>query len=827
MTLTRKPGQGFTWRAALIGGLLVALWAACLARAAPAFAVRHQYTAIILAFGAVFTFFVVKLAFYRAGAAVAVLLAAGVSVVLFALGGFAGLTLPRLPSVRGIWLLVALTVVLTVPFYLFVLKRLLPRSAGISPEELAVIYAILVAGIGGAFVTKISVESATEYWKDEWKLEKWLPPHFLPEPDARAQAPPGDAKTASQARSSFYQDRGAREGWLNGRSKVPWIAWLFTGGDRNRPLSEWTFPLFFWIVLVLTFEFFFLLVALVFRKRWVEEERLPFPMAQYPITLIGDGSAAHDRSVFAGRAPWIAFGIGLALCAYSLIRISPTNFQSVEPGITYLFAPQLQTRVDLTGYRFVPDFTFLIWLSPFALLFIIFAPSEVMLTMLVTFFIINVLLNWIIAWFGLHTEGLVDYLSRGLTLGGVAGLVFWSFVFNWKTLARLFAAFFRGTKGPEEGRIWSLRTALIAFWAVSMLLAVAIYPRNFGSYFTATSRWLLLGGTAFVFLYVLLSRLYERRDASEDVPLGARSLILLIACLGLSFVALTLPGRTIGLVMAGSAVAFSYVFGSMRIHAENPMTDLDFYHAGRLDAAIQARYLPGPSAPGVAAPENHWWNTPEGVESQFYGWGFASFFRIYGPQGWFLGAFKVGHDTGTRANDILKAIVFALLVGALVAAPMTLHYGYKYGYSTGRPLSTWSEDTFTWMNRTYIFGTSPMEPPIHFDRSKLYTLPLMCFVVVGVLMYLRREYSWWPFHPVGFVTAGFLAGNMGNPGSFWFTIFIAWLLKRQIFRWFGVRFFRQRVQPLFVFAMMGIVMGIIIYLLRFTLEFGVGALAWH
>jgi hypothetical protein len=53
-------------------------------------------------------------------------------------------------------------------------------------------------------------------------------------------------------------------------------------------------------------------------------------------------------------------------------------------------------------------------------------------------------------------------------------------------------------------------------------------------------------------------------------------------------------------------------------------------------------------------------------------------------------------------------------------------------------------------------------------------------------------------------------------------VLVAWFLKRMIFKWFGVRFFREKVQPVLVFVAMGLVLGTIIFLARFAIELGIG-----
>jgi hypothetical protein len=79
-------------------------------------------------------------------------------------------------------------------------------------------------------------------------------------------------------------------------------------------------------------------------------------------------------------------------------------------------------------------------------------------------------------------------------------------------------------------------------------------------------------------------------------------------------------------------------------------------------------------------------------------------------------------------------------------------------------------------------------------------------------MYMKRERVGWPFSPVGVViAAGLSYFRSYSTGTIWLPILIVLVVKRIIYRWFGVRFFRERVIPVVLFAMMGLMTGMFIY----------------
>jgi hypothetical protein len=62
---------------------------------------------------------------------------------------------------------------------------------------------------------------------------------------------------------------------------------------------------------------------------------------------------------------------------------------------------------------------------------------------------------------------------------------------------------------------------------------------------------------------------------------------------------------------------------------------------------------------------------------------------------------------------------------------------------------------------------------------------------------MRRQFLWWPFHPIGYVTAETGIGN-----SFWFHYFLAWVFKGIVLRYGGHRLYVQTM-PFVLGLMLG------------------------
>ena len=76
--------------------------------------------------------------------------------------------------------------------------------------------------------------------------------------------------------------------------------------------------------------------------------------------------------------------------------------------------------------------------------------------------------------------------------------------------------------------------------------------------------------------------------------------------------------------------------------------------------------------------------------------------------------------------------------------------------------------------------------------------------LMGLLIFLRHRYTWWPFHPVGLAISGSYLARRTS-----FTVFVAWLIKLVMLKVGGPAFYRKS-RPLFVGLLAGYVVGVAI-----------------
>ncbi len=112
--------------------------------------------------------------------------------------------------------------------------------------------------------------------------------------------------------------------WLVPSNAGNAIAWYYEGLPRgaNLPWDVWVLPMFWWMTVVAAAFVMLSCVAAIFRKQWVQHERLIFPAMAPLMDMVsepGDGQKwlpafTHNRLF------WIGFGISFGILAWNCIN---------------------------------------------------------------------------------------------------------------------------------------------------------------------------------------------------------------------------------------------------------------------------------------------------------------------------------------------------------------------------------------------------------------------------------------------------------------------------------------------------------------------------
>ncbi|NOZ64512.1 MAG: hypothetical protein GXO71_06240 [Caldiserica bacterium] len=168
--------------------------------------------------------------------------------------------------------------------------KLLHRKSSLNPKELIIVYIMMIVACSiiswGFVLNLLSILAGFQYYASP--VNKWgelilphIPKWLLPQ--------------GSEVVRAFY------EGLAPG-TPIPWSAWIR--------------PLFFWSLFILAAYFLMIAVMVVFRKTWIEEERILFPLTQLPLAMSQEENKSFFPPLFKNPLFWIGFAIPFLI--YSL-----------------------------------------------------------------------------------------------------------------------------------------------------------------------------------------------------------------------------------------------------------------------------------------------------------------------------------------------------------------------------------------------------------------------------------------------------------------------------------------------------------------------------
>ena len=126
--------------------------------------------------------------------------------------------------------------------------------------------------------------------------------------------------------------------------KVQVMAILCLGGD-------WIVPLFFWTLMLIALFWTVLCVVVIFRRQWVDQERLVFPVAWFGLEISRkENPKLLVALFFRNQCMWIGFGLAfftiywilfmlLILHFFHLVEVSISAFYLLSGQFPFNFVP--------------------------------------------------------------------------------------------------------------------------------------------------------------------------------------------------------------------------------------------------------------------------------------------------------------------------------------------------------------------------------------------------------------------------------------------------------------------------------------------------------
>ncbi|MEM2294558.1 MAG: DUF6785 family protein [Candidatus Bathyarchaeia archaeon] len=540
------------------------------------------------------------------------------------------------------------------------------------------------------------------------------------------------------------------ETWHTLEAPVPdlWIvkdpeaidAYLYGG---SVPWSSYLPPILFYIVnwasLYLAFHF----LAIIFRKPWVETERLPFPWQRPLYESLKSAKGLEGRpslwNIRQNAWFWAGFLLGAISASIDVLAIwfgiyipTMTEFQKYEINLS----PYL-------GEIFPSNLWVLGWES-WAVAATILMPMDVLNTAIIFWILLEGICVWINFVTGSTPAG--DYWTNGVETGIIKHRL-------------MFVGRPPGAVGPVL-----IALPLIFIWRARRQIA-----RSIKAAISGTPR-------------------------EEGEPHSWRTVwIGFISCFIIWYISMVASGAPPYIVWTFIMLAFFFIF-SARWCAETggvlfPTHNLDqhyniFYDTIPLQLAGKLGLNTESIATTIYAGNwYHWWVPLIPMEPTLVG-------------------FKFAQETKTSTRDISIAIIIATLIGVVVAVPLGIWMFHYWGASVlyERMLELGGVAT------TYE-GWPPLVPFLSSGQSWLdfYTIPDMPiwwiagFVVVIIIEVLRSKFAWFFLNPIGIVVG---SGAMCE----WFydgNLVIAWIIKQVSLRVLGGKGYERIIVPIACGLMIG------------------------
>ena len=751
--------KALTWRSAFVALFMVLLWTVGCCFMASYGAVHTQQMLMVLGFGAVLTIFLLQ--FPRLFLATLVIVWVG-SLILSRLGAspedYGRLATGHVRALVVVLPLMALA--------LWLHRRRLGRG------ELVVVYACVVIAIPWCVMIKACIESSTanlfeiqrnsEKQMYAWARElPWWGPTVKPASARPAERPPPSTTTAPAAGPAAAQQSPTPPGSPaelppEDRQTIEAVRGFAQGNGGKVPWRLWRRPILYWTAMCLTYQAMIMGLLLMFRKRWIQHERLPFVWSYPALTLI----RGTDENL-GSRRRWLLFAAGLGLCLPAILLISPSG----EALSTWGVPPWASTSdgirggFDLTQYNILPGTNLRLYWGPLVLAIFLLFPLDVLMTVALTYITISILLPGLMRSFGFQVGPalLGEFTKWGLRFGGCFGLLFWSVWFNRRTMWGYVRSLWGGEPTDPESDDELPRWIIVAIAVVGLVGFVAL-----GTYATTPIQMVLLTGFILIYAFAQVRQRIEGMPLTYDNNIGSHQMV---------------------------SLQYSY----LRDH---------YVWATRHGLPVTG-----------SSWATHWMQ-----------WGLCGQMKTFGPQNMLLEAFKVAHELKVNARPVAKAILVTMLVVAAITPALYIKLMYTYGFDNSYQgaLSTWASFT-QWSERSASYGRHSTSrvfdmPGNFYDKYRNFFNMFYGMALIGALFYLRREYPRFPVSPIGVVLAAeYWSRGYGMPFSadwVWFSFLLAGVAKGLIFRWLGVRSFREKIQPAVIMILCGMIFGMILHIFR-------------
>ncbi len=356
----------------------------------------------------------------------------------------------------------------------------------------------------------------------------------------------------------------------------------------------------------------------------------------------------------------------------------------------------------------------------------------------------------------------------------------------WNVLNRISIGFYFGMIGIAYMLTWEVGFSLVFFYFfryVQEIVRITAGAERHGEYFRA----LHIGSVAAIGLFYLwmgrkhflavLRKAFtnDRRIDDSDEPISYRAAVFGIV---FGMAGILAWCWAAGLSLGLAAIMFGWYFLAImvltRIISE---TGLFVYWFGVYPH--QMAFLPFGS-------ENL---SRQNVTSlTMIGWNLVDAATCIQPQ--VLQAFKIGDTAKLNRRVLFLMITLAILVSMLACHIPSIWVMYRTAIPN---LGWWTRGAARWC-------AGIVSTPIYrnqYFRGNEYPDMALGGLFTLFLVFMRKQFLWWPFHPLGFVV-----NTTWTMGRYWWSVFLGWSIKSVVTWLGGVKLWRK-LYP----AALGLILG--------------------
>lgn len=287
---------------------------------------------------------------------------------------------------------------------------------------------------------------------------------------------------------------------------------FFIGGADSVPWSAWAVPLGAWVLFFMVLFFGMFCLASIFRRQWVDREKLVFPLADIPVRFCGlvgkrgpDGAAQDSSAVplFRTGVFWVGFGFAAALSALFILN----EYYQFVPGFSRSidFAGRV-TKRPWVALSYDPAFNIRIVFTVIGLAFLI--KQEISFSLWFTFLLIKVVQV------GISSMGytMLGFPYLGVQAnGGYLALALFCLWLGRRHIADVLRHVFgTGPRIDDDHEPMSYRTAVIGFFLSFACLACFLKLAGMSSF-----------GVSVILVFVLILVIAHNRIRAESgVPIA-------------------------------------------------------------------------------------------------------------------------------------------------------------------------------------------------------------------------------------------------------------------------------------------------------------------